>query len=139
MSTSPSIQVPGLPTTGGTISGGLVVAGSSGLGVTGGILLYEAGSNTYFTANAETTVPSFANGTALQLSSAVDYMVYLTCTTAGTAFTLGIGNSVSASNLIANSIAVAVGDCFSFRLPAGWYAKWSATSAAFADQLAIGC
>jgi hypothetical protein len=85
-------------------------------------------------------VPLFANGTASQLSDTTrDYMVYLECTTAGTALVVKIGpTSVPAISLITASTAT-LGELVSFRLPAGWYAEWSATAAAFANQNAIGC
>lgn len=89
---------------------------------------------------APVLTPSFANGTAAQLSDTTrDYMVYLECTTAGTGLSVAIGPTSSPANTIIASTTATLGELVSFRLPAGWYVKWAATTAAFATQTAIGC
>jgi hypothetical protein len=99
---------------------------------------FTAGTNT--SASAPALTPSFANGTAAQLSdTARDYMVYLTITTAGTASTLAIGPTSTPANVIKSSTTATLGDIWSFRLPAGWYVKWAGTTTAIATQTAIGC
>lgn len=96
------------------------------------------GSNT--AQSAPVLTPSFVSGTAAQLSdTSRDYMVYLQCSTAGTALTVAIGPTSTPANTIINSSTATLGELISIRLPAGWYLKWSATSAAFAQQKAIGC
>jgi len=81
------------------------------------------------------------SGTALQLSDLTrDYLVYLTVTTAGTAtsVTLGPTNAASAVTIMVSAPATA-GQVISFRLPAGWYFKWTGTTTAISNQVAVGC
>lgn len=69
-----------------------------------------------------------------------DYMVYLTVTTAGTATSVSMGPTSSANAVsIMSNVAATAGQVISFRLPAGWYVKWSGTSTAIANQVAVGC
>lgn len=102
------------------------------------LLTMYGGSST--AQSAPVLAPAFTSGTASQLSDTTrDYMIYMECTTAGTALTLAIGpTSTPATTIIASSTAT-LGELVSFRLPAGWFVKWSATAAAFATQTAIGC
>jgi hypothetical protein len=73
-----------LPLTGGTVAGLLTLNGGTA----------TAGS-------APVLTPAFANGTAAQLSDHTrDYMVYLECTTAGTALVVAIGPTSSPANTI---------------------------------------
>lgn len=108
------------------------------LAVTTGVFSPSGGVTT---ANgAPVLTPTFANGTAAQLSDLTrDYMVYLTIGTAGTANTLAIGPTSTPANTIISSATATSGEIMSFRLPAGWYVKWSATTATLATQKAIGC
>lgn len=112
-----------LPLTGGTLTG---------------LLTENAGTSTSGSAPALT--PTFANGTAAQLSDTTrDYMVYLTVGTAGTAFILAIGPTSGVANTVVPSSAAVSGAMYAVRLPAGWFLKWSATTATLAGQLAVGC
>lgn len=119
------------------------VAGSPGTWVEVGSLLatvlnQNAGSNSSGSAPALT--PTFANGTAAQLSDLTrDYMVYLEVGTAGTAFVVAIGPTSGVANTVVASGTATSGELVSVRLPAGWFLKWSATTATLANQLAIGC
>lgn len=90
--------------------------------------------------SAPVLTPAFASGTAAQLADTTrDYMVYLEIGTAGTANVLAIGpTSTPANTVIASGVATA-GEIMTVRLPAGWYLKWSATTATLANQIAIGC
>jgi Pectate lyase superfamily protein len=100
--------------------------------------VWNSGDNT--SANAAVLTPAFTNGAAAQLSdTSRDYMVYLTCTTAGTGLTLAIGPTGTPANALISGATATLGESISVRLPAGWYLEWSATSAAFATQVAIGC
>lgn len=105
-----------------------------------GDMLFQSGNGTNTAAAANVLTPTFANGTAAQLTDTNrDYMVYMECTTAGTALVVAIGPaSVPANSIIISSTAT-LGELVSFRLPAGWFVKWSATTAAFANQTAISC
>lgn len=81
------------------------------------------------------------SGTAIQLTDLTrDYMVYLQVTTSGTATSLTIGHTSSANDVtLVTSGATAAGDLWSFRLPAGWYFKWTGTTTAVGNQVAVGC
>jgi hypothetical protein len=69
-----------------------------------------------------------------------DYMVYLEVTTAGTATSVTIGHTSGASDVtVMSSAAATAGQVISFRLPAGWYFKWSGTTTAIGNQVAVGC
>lgn len=118
-----------------------VVAARTAAGVfsfTSGILDPQHGTKT--AAAAAVLTPTFANGTAAQLSDTTrDYMVYLTIGTAGTANTLAIGPTSTPANTIISSATATSGEVMAVRLPAGWYLKWSATTATLATQIAIGC
>ena len=103
-----------------------------------GLETLSAGSAT--AGSAPVLVPTFANGTAAQLTDTTrDYMVYLTVGTAGTAFILAIGPTSGTANTVVPSSTATSGDQYSVRLPAGWFLKWSATTATLAGQLAVGC
>lgn len=103
-----------------------------------GVLTANGGVST--AGSAPVLTPSFANGTAAQLADLTrDYMVYLEVGTAGTAFIVAIGPTSTPANTIVSSGVATSGEVVSFRLPAGWYVKWSATTATLASQAAIGC
>jgi hypothetical protein len=81
------------------------------------------------------------SGPAIQLADLTrDYHVYLEVTTAGTAtsVTMGPTNSANAVTLMASQAATA-GQVISFRLPAGWFFKWTGTTTAVGNQVAVGC
>jgi hypothetical protein len=106
---------------------------------TAGTGIIQTGIDTSKTATASTQV--FTNGTAAQLVTPTveDALVYLTVTTAGTAFTLAIGPTSAVAVPIVASVAVAVGETFTVRLPAGWYLKWAATTATVATANIVSC
>lgn len=120
---------------------GLLYAGAnmevSGYFQADGLAKINAGSTT--AASAPVLTPAFVSGTAAQLSDTTrDYMVYLDVTTAGTATTIAIGPTSTPANTLVASASMVVGSLYSFRLPAGWFVKWTGTLTAFA-QKAIGC
>jgi hypothetical protein len=115
-----------------------VLAASSHITDTTGVLTLTDGSST--SGSAPVLTPSFASGTAAQLSDTTrDYVVYLECTTSGTATTIAIGPTSTPANTIMASAAATAGTVYTVRLPAGWYLKWAGTTTAFATQTAIGC
>lgn len=98
----------------------------------------RAGVNSAGGATAST--PTFSNGTAAQLAQTTkDAMVYLTVGTAGTAMVIAIGPTSTPANTVVSSSVATGGEVYAIRLPAGWYLKWSATTATIANQLAITC
>ena len=107
-------------------------------GTVAGLLTLNGGSAT--AASAPVLTPAFANGTAAQLADLTrDYVVYLEVATAGTAFVVQIGPTSTPANTVVASGPATSGQVVSFRLPAGWWVKWSATTATLANQTAIGC
>jgi hypothetical protein len=128
-------EINGITVTGTPVEGDTIVATSS----------TAAEWNTISITNTSSSAPIITSlgstsGSAAQLSDVTrDYMVYLECTTAGTATTVGIGATSSANDVtIMNNAAISTG-LVSFRLPAGWYFKWSGTTTAFGNQNAVGC
>jgi hypothetical protein len=100
--------------------------------------VYRAATNTASGATAST--PTIANtGVGVQVNATKDVMLYLTCSLAGTAFTLKIGPTSAPAYTLVNNVAVTIGDCFSVRVPGGWYVSWQATTATFASQQAVTC
>ena len=103
-----------------------------------GLTVLNGGTDT--AGSAPVLTPTFANGTAAQLSDLTrDYMVYLEIGTAGTALIVKIGPTSTPANTIISSGTATSGELIAVRLPAGWYLEWSATTATMANQTAIGC
>lgn len=119
-------------------SAGPLQAGDTGVVGCPGVMQHQKGTDS--SASAPVLTPTFASGTAAQLTdTSRDYMVYLEIGTAGTANVVAIGpTSTPANTVIASGVATA-GEIMTVRLPAGWYLKWSATTATLANQIAVGC
>lgn len=123
-----------LPLSGGTLTGALTGTSSTW----SGILTENAGTAT--AGSAPLLTPTNANGTAAQLSDLTrDYMIYLSVGTAGTSLVIAIGPTAGVADQIYTASTAAAGELFCFRLPAGWFWKWTATTATLAEQTAIGC
>jgi hypothetical protein len=119
----------------------VLASGSQGLaGVPVDPVSFPDGTATAASAPVLTALGA-VSGTALQLADLTrDYMVYLEVTTSGTATSVTIGHTSSANDAtIMASAAATAGVVISFRLPAGWYFKWTGTTTAFATQNAVGC
>lgn len=57
-----------------------------------------------------------------------------------TATSVTIGHTSSANDVtIMASAAATAGQVITFRLPAGWYFKWTGTTTAVGNQVAVGC
>jgi hypothetical protein len=132
---------PGITATGGSITGNLSVNGNltvTGTHGTTGVASHNAGTST--AGSAPVLTPAFAANTAAQLADLTrDYMVYLEVGTAGTAFVVQIGPANTTTTTVSASGVATSGEVVSFRLPAGWWVKWNATTATLANQTAIGC
>jgi|SRR5271165_2837550 len=103
-----------------------------------GVATFGGGTKT--STSAPVLTPANSNGTAAQLADITrDYMVYLTVGTPGTTFVLAMGPTAGVANTLVPSSAAAAGQQYDFRLPAGWFWEWSATTATLASQLAVGC
>ena len=115
-----------------------VLAASNHLTDVTGVFTPTAGVST--AGSAPVLTPTFGNGTAAQLADKTrDYVVYLECTTSGTATTIAIGPTSTPANTIMASAAATAGTVYTVRLPAGWWLQWAGTTTAFATQTAIGC
>lgn len=132
---------PGILATGGTVTGNVAVTGNetvSGTASFGGLATINAGTAT--AGSAPVLTPTFANGTAAQLTDLTrDYMVYLQIGTAGTAFTLAVGPTSGVANVVMASATPLADELLAVRLPAGWFLKWAGTSTTLTTQTAVGC
>lgn len=106
----------------------------------GEVINANAGTNSAGSAPVLTALGA-VSGTAIQLADLTrDYTVYLEVTTAGTATSVTIGHTSAASDVtIMASAAATAGQVITFRLPAGWWFKWTGTTTAMANQVAVGC
>jgi len=121
-----------------SVQGSPLAAGET-IATFGEVVNANAGTSSSGSAPVLTSL-GFVSGTAAQLTDTTrDYMVYLECTTSGTATTIAIGPTSTPANTIMASAAATAGTVYSVRLPAGWYLKWAGTTTAFATQNAIGC
>ena len=100
-----------------------------------------AGTNSSSSAPILTAVAGTNGGGGVQLSDLTrDYHVYLQVGTAGTAWIVSMGHTSSANDVTLHASGTATaGQVLSFRLPAGWYFLWSATTATLAQSVAVGC
>lgn len=121
-------------------SQGPLEAGDTGVVGCPGIMQHQKGTDSSASAPVLTALGA-VSGTAIQLSDLTrDYQVYLEVTTAGTATSLTIGPTSSASAVsLMTSQAATAGQVITFRLPAGWYFKWTGTTTAVGNQVAVGC
>lgn len=118
-----------------SVTGNITVAGT---GAVAGVLSANGGVST--SGSAPVLTPTFANGTAAQLSDLTrDYMVYLQIGTAGTAFTLAVGPTSGVADVLMASATPLADELLSFRLPAGWFVKWAGTATTLTTQTAVGC
>lgn len=106
-----------------------------------GVVSNNAGTSSAGSAPILTGVAGTNGGAAVQLSdTARDYMVYLQVGTAGTAFIVQMGHTSAGNDVTLHASGVATaGQTLTFRLPAGWYFLWSATTATLAQSVAVGC
>lgn len=106
-----------------------------------GVISQNAGSDSAGSAPILTAVAGTNGGGGVQLSDTTrDYMVYLQVGTAGTAWVVTMGHTSSANDVTLHASGTATaGQTLSFRLPAGWYFLWTATTATLAQSVAVGC
>jgi len=89
----------------------------------GGVL----GSSIDSSATATATAPTFVSGTALQLDTTSDTMLYVEVTTASS-LVIAIGPTSTPATTIVSSITAALG-LETIRVPKGWYVKITGTVA----------
>ena len=106
-----------------------------------GIVNVNAGTDTAASAPILTAVAGTNGGGGVQLTDTTrDYNVYLQVGTAGTAFIVTMGHTSAGNDVTIHASGTATaGQTVSFRLPAGWYFLWSATTATLAQSVAVGC
>lgn len=98
---------------------------------------YLGGSNTSSAATA--SAPTFTSGTAKQLSTVQDVMLYVTCKTS-ISVTLAIGpTSTPSTNIIPSSPNMAAGTCTPVRVPAGWYVNLTCGTMADLQLAQVTC
>jgi hypothetical protein len=100
-----------------------------------------AGVSTAGSAPVLTAVAGTNGGGGVQLTDVTrDYMIYLEVGTAGTAWIVSMGHTSGANDVTLHASGTATtGQVLTFRLPAGWYFLWSATTATLAQSVAVGC
>lgn len=93
----------------------------------GSVITFDAGTDTSATATAST--PSLTSGTATQLSTTQDVVLYCNIKTTST-FSLAIGPASSAADAIVASASFTAPHLVGgVRVPRGWYVKSTFTSA----------
>jgi hypothetical protein len=118
-------------------SGGTLQAGET-IGTFGEVIDANAGTDT--AGSAPVLTPSFASGTAAQLSdTSRDYEVYFQIGTGGGTISLSIGPTSTPAHAILTSAVGVNGELIRVRLPAGWYLEITVATSTIADQIAIGC
>lgn len=106
----------------------------SGVNTAAGAVVLTSGS---IGAGTNPLLGTAASGTQLA-DLTRDYMVYLGITSGGTNATLSIGPTSAAANQISAVATVNVGTQYVFRVPAGWFIKYTGT-AGFTQQIAVSC
>lgn len=102
-------------------------------GVTGasffaGVMTQAAGTDTSSTATASS--PTFVSGTALQLNTTQDTMLYISVATATrTGIAIGSTSSVTSVILAEPTTAQVAGAMYTVRVPKGWFVKITSSNA----------
>ena len=153
---TPGSQVWGVDAAGNTVqSGNCTVSGTltAQTLTTNNTIIQNAGINSSGSVNVLVGTQTGAGGTTIistqgtggtQLSDTTrDYMQYWECTTTGGA-TIVIGTAqgsvVGIATIFVGSVLTAgTSGVISFRTPAGWYTRFTGTTAAFANPVAISC
>lgn len=106
-----------------------------------GLVTHGGGTTSAPSVPVLTGVAGTNAGGGVQLTDTTrDYMVYLQIGTAGTAWIVSMGHTSAANDITLHASGTATaGQVLSFRLPAGWYFLWSATTATLAQSVAAGC
>lgn len=100
-----------------------------------GVTAQAGGTDTSGSAAAST--PTFVSGTALQLSTTRDVMLYVSVATATrVGISIGSTSSVTSAILAEPATAQVAGTMFTLRVPKGWYVKIT-SSATIADLTII--
>lgn len=99
-----------------------------------------ANAGTSSAGSAPVITPTFASGTAAQLSDLTrDYEVYFQIATGGGTVALVIGPTSTPANAILTAAVGVAGTLVRVRLPAGWFLKITLATSTIGAQTAIGC
>jgi hypothetical protein len=150
-------SINGTTISGATVNNGTITnngpATYTGTATFNSVIVESNGINTSGSVNVLVGTQTGAGGTTIistqgtggtQLSDTTrDYMQYWECTTTGGA-TIVIGsaqgNAVGIATIFVGSVLTAgTSGVISFRTPAGWYTRFTGTTAAFANPIAISC
>jgi len=104
---------------------GIFVTGTGGVTQVGGVLALTNGTDT--SATATPSAPTFVSGTALQLNTTQDTMLYVEVTTAAS-LEIQMGSTSSVGTTLLSTITAALG-METIRVPKGWYVKITGTIA----------
>lgn len=150
---TPGTPVWGVDASGNTVqSGNMSVAGTMSAPAstvatltTTGVIQQDSGINSSGSVNVLSTllipVDIGATGTGTQIGDTTrDYMCYVSCTGGGAGNTLTIGSNSggTSATIFANATMTAGTMLPSWRLPAGWYIKYTGT-ATLGIQFGVSC
>jgi len=156
---TPGNQVWGVDASGNTVqSGNMNVLGTTtlvntnlGTITTTGVTVQNNGINTSGSVNVligtqtglggTTIISTQGTGGTQLFDTTRDYMQYWECTTTGGAtILLGPTATATLATVFVGSVLTAgTSGVISFRTPAGWYTRFTGTTAAFANPVAISC
>lgn len=102
----------------------------SGLGWSSQSTQFNSRSNLESSAGPTSTAstPVFVSGTAQQLSTSFDTMLYVDCTTSAS-LAIAIGPTSATANTILATETAPIGQLISVLVPAGWWVKLTGTMA----------
>ena len=98
---------------------------------------FVSGTNT--AAGATTGSAALANGTAKQVSTTVDTMVYIKLSAAGTLMTISVGPTSTPAYPLWGPATPAITTMYTVRVPAGWYILVSGTSTVISSSGYVTC
>ena len=146
------------PTITGTVTNNIGIdvpnmtgGGTTNIGIRNAGTLIQTGQATFSNAStifnygtstaggASSASAALANGTAKQVSTTVDTMVYIKLSTAGTAMSISVGPTSTPANTIFPSAAPNTTGMYTVRVPAGWYILVSGTSTVIQSSQYVTC
>jgi hypothetical protein len=93
-----------------------------------GVAALEGGTDT--SAGATASTPTFVSGTALQLSTTRDVMLYIAVKTAASqtvALSIGSTSSATTTLITSGTMTAPIGTVITLRVPKSWYVKFTGT------------
>ena len=145
------------PTITGTVTNNIGIdvpsmsGGGTNIGIRNAASLLQTGQATFQTAvpsfvsgtntasGATTASAALANGTAKQVSTTVDTMVYIKLSTAGTAMSISVGPTSTPATTLWGPGTPLITGMYTVRVPAGWYILVSGTSTVIQSSQYVTC